>query len=299
MARSLLPYHDTRTKRPVVIHDPGRSTSRFPEFQHPRHVTCLAAVLATLATPGTARAADREPGAPETSGVTAAQPPRQAAQDFLFGRPRVVLGVAGGWLVASQSGGIFDFTRDRLTVDHGDFDTAMFRFEAGLSIGPRLDALAEVGVSGVSIASKSRDFVGADDLPIAQTTELKQTQVGGSLRLWLIPRGREVGRFAWVPSRFAPFVGAGGSAQWYRFTQFGDFVDFIDLSIFTDQLESTGWTASGHLFAGASVGVTRNLFVSIEARYIWADTPLSQDFVGFDNIDLNGFQATAGIEFVF
>jgi hypothetical protein len=175
----------------------------------------------------------------------------------------------------------------------------MFRLEAGLSIGPRLDVLAEVGFSGSAIASEYRDFVDTADLPIVQTTELMQSLVGGSLRFWLIPRGREVGRFAWVPNRFAPYVGAGGGAQWYRFTQFGDFVDFIDYSIFSDRLESSGWTASGHVFAGTSVNLTRKLFVGIEARYVWADTPLSQDFVGFDNIDLNGFQVTAGIEFVF
>ena len=268
-------------------------------FQHPPHVACLAFVLATLATPGTARATDGEPGALETSGVTAGQPPRQSAPDFLFGRPRGVVGVAGGWLVASQSGGIFDFTHDRLTVDGGGFDTAMFRFEAGRSIGPRLDVVAEVGFSGATIASEYRDFVDIDDLPIVQTTELTQTLVGGSLRFWLIPRGREVGRFAWVPNRVAPYVGAGGGALRYRFTQFGDFVDFIDLSIFSDRLESSGWTASGHVFAGTSVNVTRQLFVGIEARYVWADTPLSQDFVGFDNIDLDGFQATVGIAFVF
>lgn len=273
--------------------------SRLPVFQHPPPIACLVAVLATLATPGTARAADSEPDAPETSGVTAGQPGRQSAPDFLFGRPRSVVGVAWGWLVASQSGGIFDFTRDLLTVDEGDFDTGMFRLEAGLSIRPRLDVLAEVGFSGSAIASEYRDFVDTADLPIVQTTELMQSLVGGSLRFWLIPRGREVGRFAWVPNRFAPYVGAGGRAQWYRFTQFGDFVDFIDYSIFSDRLESSGWTASGHVFAGTSVNLTRKLFVGIEARYVWADTPLSQDFVGFDNIDLNGFQVTAGIEFVF
>ena len=264
-----------------------------------RNVACLVAILAMLATPGTARAADSEPGSPETSGVTVGQPPRQSAPDFLFGRPRGVVGVTGGWLVASQNGGIFDFTRDLLTVDEGDFDTAMFRFAAGLSIGPRLDVVAEISFSGTTIASEYRDFVDTDDLPIVQTTELMQTGVGGSLRFWLIPRGREVGRFAWVPNRFAPYVGAGGGARRYRFTQFGDFVDFVDLSIFTDRLESRGWTASGHVFAGASIGMTRKLFVTVEARYVWANTPLSQDFVGFDNIDLNGFETTGGIEFVF
>ena len=207
--------------------------------------------------------------------------------------------MAGGWLFASERGGIFDLTRDLLTVEDGNFDTALVRFELGRSLGPRFDLVAEFGFSGVSIASEYRDFVDGDDLPIVQTTELWQVPVGGSVRYWLVPRGREVGRFAWVPSRVAPYVGAGGGAQWYRFTQFGDFVDFVDFSIFTERLESNGWGASRHVFVGASVNVARQLFVGFEARYVWADSVLSQDFVGFDNIALSGLQATGSIEFVF
>ena len=272
---------------------------RLPVFQHPMAAACLVAVLASLATGGTERAAEDDTGAPEISGVIAAQPPRQSDPDFLFGRPRTVVGVSGGWLAASQAGGIFDFTRELLTVNEGDFDTAALRLDVGRAVSPRLDVVAEVGFSRASVASEYRDFVDLDNLPIVQTTELTQAPVGGSLRFWLTPRGREVGRLAWVPNRIAPYVGAGGGARWYRFTQFGDFVDFVDLSIFTDRLESSGWTASGHVFAGASFSLTRHLFLDGEARYVWADTPLSGDFVGFDNIDLNGFRATGGIEFVF
>ena len=129
--------------------------SRLPVFQHPPPIACLVAVLATLATPGTARAADSEPDAPETSGVTAGQPGRQSAPDFLFGRPRSVVGVAWGWLVASQSGGIFDFTRDLLTVDEGDFDTGMFRLEAGLSIGPPGSTSWRRSVSAAPLSHRS------------------------------------------------------------------------------------------------------------------------------------------------
>ena len=264
-----------------------------------RHGICVITLLMTLAAGGTARAADGDTGVPEAGVVTTGQPPRRGDPDFLFGRPRAFLGVSGGWLIAPQSGGIFDFTRDLLTVEEGDFDTAVFRFEAGWSIGPRIDLVTEVGFSRATIPSEYRDFVDNDDLPIVQTTQLTQAPVGGGLRFWLAPRGREVGRFAWVPSRVSVYAGAGGGALWYEFTQFGDFVDFVDLSIFTGELQSRGWTASGHVLAGATVSLTRQLFLSVEARYRWAATPLSGDFVDFDNISLSGVQPTVGIEFVF
>jgi hypothetical protein len=44
-----------------------------------------------------------------------------AAQDFLFGRPSATVVVYGGWSSPSESGDLFSFTRDQLTVERGDF----------------------------------------------------------------------------------------------------------------------------------------------------------------------------------
>jgi hypothetical protein len=263
-----------------------------------RHAASIAGLAAALLSP-VAGMVVHAAGRDADAGQPVSQAPAPATADFLFRQPRGLLGVAGGWLVASQSGEIFDLVRGELTVGERDFDTAAVRFHVGRSIGPRLDLMAEVGFSRALINSEYRDLVDQDELPIAQTTELTETPVGGSLRFWLVPRGRAVGRFAWVPARVAPYVGLGGGTRRYRFIQFGDFVDFVDQSIFTDTLESSGWAASGHVFAGTSVNVSRPLFIDIEARYVWANTPLAGNFVGFDNIDLNGLQITGGVTFVF
>ena len=94
-------------------------------------------------------------------------------------------------------------------------------------------------------------------------------------------------------------VGAGAGALWYRFEQEGEFVDFVDLTIFPDRFRSASWTLSTHAFAGANVKLTRSVFLAMEARYLWADAQLGLDFVGFDNIDLRGLKVTTGIDFVF
>ena len=269
--------------------------------RHRHHGICVITLLVTWAATATARATDGDTGAPETGVVTAGQQPRRRGDpDFLFGRPRTFVGVSGGWLLASQRGGIFDFTRNLLTVEEGDFDTAVFRFEAGWSIAPRLDLVTEVGFSRATIPSEYRDFVDNDDLPIVQMTQLTQVPVGGSVRFWLTPRGREVGRFAWVPSRLSVFTGAGGGALWYEFTQLGDFVDFVDLSIFTERLQSSGWTVERSR-AGRCQRQSHAAAVPQASRHDTAGpaTPLSGDFVGFDNISLSGVQPSVGIEFVF
>lgn len=218
--------------------------------------------------------------------------------DFLFSWPRTYVGVSGGWLATSQSGGIFDLTRELLTVGDGDFNSGVARFVIGRAISRRFDLSAEVGVSHATVLSEYRDFL-EGDLPITQTTEFSQAPVSATLRMWLVPRGRTIGRFAWVPAAFAPYVSGGVGTHWYRFTQFGDFVDVIDFSIFGDTFESSGWAASAHIAGGVSAHLVKQLFMTIEARYGWAATPLSNDFVGFDDISLDGLQVTGGIEFAF
>ena len=266
---------------------------------------CVVAVIATLATGDPVIASD--PDDPSgTVPAAAIQPPPQTEPDFLFGRPRGFYGLSGGWIQASQRGSIFDFVREQFTVGEGAFDSAMIRFAFGLALAPRTDLLFEMGVNQATVPSENRKFLNdnntddtSDDYPITQTTQLKQVPLGVSVRYWLRPRGREVGRYAWVPHRVAPYVGIGGGTQRYRFTQEGDFVDYRDFAIFSGVFHSQGWAASGHVFGGTSIKLTRRVFAGMEARYVWADTPLSNDFSFSDSIDLSGLRITGGIEFVF
>jgi hypothetical protein len=86
---------------------------------------------------------------------------------------------------------------------------------------------------------------------------------------------------------------------WYRFEQQGDFVDIVDDSIFTALLQSSGWTTGGHLFTGVDIKVARQMLLTAEARYQWADASLKDDYVDFDSIDLTGLRITGGVQFVF
>ena len=115
-----------------------------------------------------------------------------------------------------------------------------------------------------------------------------------SLKAYLVSPGRSVGHFAWIPSRYAPYVGAGGGAMWYRFQQEGDFIDFATTKVFPDTFVSDGWTPTLQAFAGTDVSLTPRFNVTVEGRYQWARTPLSTDFSQFQPIDLSGFALTAG-----
>jgi hypothetical protein len=164
---------------------------------------------------------------------------------------------------------------------------------------PRLDLAGGVEFGKSSTGSEYRSFVDNDRLPIEQETSLRQTNLTASLRMSLIPRGREVSRLAWVPSTVTPYIGVGGGMVWYELRQVGDFVDFVDLSVFPAQLTSRGWAPSAHVLGGVDVKVWRRVYVTMEGRYVWAHADLGEDFTGFDPIDLAGARATAGINIVF
>ena len=123
--------------------------------------------------------------------------------------------------------------------------------------------------------------------------------ITASAKLYLTPRGRELGTLAWVPSRVAPYVGAGGGVMWYQFRQQGDFVDSGDLGVFPADLTSEGWTPAAQGFAGLDVSLSPRMALTTEARYTWGRATLGEDFSQFDKIDLSGIAVTAGITFRF
>jgi hypothetical protein len=235
-----------------------------------------------------------------TVAVAQSQPqePRRTP-DFLFGPPHGAIGVRGSWTFASAGSDLFDFVTRQLTIDKSDFNAPGWGADVAWFLGPRIDTQVGVFMARASQGSEYRDLVDNNFLPIEQNTSLKTIHVTGSVRFALAPRGRDVSRFAWVPSRFVPYVGAGGGAIKYEFMQRGDFVDFQDSRVFTDVFRSEGWAPSVHAFAGADLQLFRALYGTIEGRYTKASGDLGAEFVNFDPIDLSGFRLSAGINVIF
>jgi hypothetical protein len=219
--------------------------------------------------------------------------------DFLFGAPRGSASVRGSWVFARAGSDLFDFVTDQLTLESGDFNAPAIGGEVGFVIGPRLEVLGGVEWSKSNTPSEYRRFVDNNNLPITQETSLENLHLSGSIRFALRPRGQSLSRLAWVPRGITPYVGAGAGAVRYEFTQRGDFVDFVDLSVFPDFFESKGWSPSAHVFGGADLQIFRLLFLQVEARYLWSSGELGPDFIDFGPIDLAGFRTTVGISVVF
>ena len=252
----------------------------------------LAALIVSVA--ARAVAADPEEAFPP------AQPGQQSTRpDFMFGQPRLSVSVRAAWLMPREGGDLFVFVREQLTIDHGDFRTPAVTGDLGSTMTSRLSLLAGLELSRASVASEYRHFIGSDGLPIAQETTLRTVGIHASLKFALMNSGRRVSRFAWIPRTVTPFVGAGGDITEYSFRQTGEFVDFVDLSIFPHRFSSTGWGQGGHVFGGADIRAWRNVYFTAQGRYVWAHANLGPDFVDFAGIDLSGFRMESGVNLVF
>jgi hypothetical protein len=221
------------------------------------------------------------------------------APDFLFGKPKATAGLRGGWTFARAGSDWYDFVTSNLTLENKDFNRPAIGADLGVAVAPRLEAVVSLDFTRAATQSEYRNFVDNLRLPIEQRTELRQTNLSGGLKYFPLGRGHEVSRLAWVPRTVVPYVGGGAGALWFDMKQFGDFVDFVDNSVFIDAFNSSGVTPSAHVFGGVDVRVWRRLFVSLDARYLWAAGDLGRDWVDFDPIDLTGMRLSAGVNVVF
>jgi hypothetical protein len=214
---------------------------------------------------------------------------------FLFRAPVGEVSFRGGFDRAIAGSDIFALTVKQLTLSQRDFSSPTFTTDVDYVLTARLDARFSFGVSQSTTPSSFRNFVDNNRREIQQTTGFMRVPVTASIKAYLSNPGRSVGHFAWIPSRYAPYVGAGGGAMWYRFRQEGDFIDFATSKVFTDAFMSQGWTPTAQAFVGTDVSLNPRFAVTAEGRYQWARSRLSTDFSQFQPIDLSGFALTAGL----
>jgi hypothetical protein len=253
-------------------------------------LTALVALVATALCP--------VPAHSQTSGP-AGQTPQHRTPDFLFGRPKGMVSIRAGRLFASANSDWYGFVSDQLTLAKDDFNGPGFATDVAVALTSRLDAVGGFEFTQSSHDSEYRRLVDNNRLPIEQTTRLRQASLTGGLKLALTERGRQVSSLVWVPPTMTPYVVAGAGVMHFDLQQTGDFVDFVDLSVFTDVFRSKGWAPTAHAGAGLDVKLTRRLYATVDGRYLWAAGDLGRDWIDFEKIDLAGFRVSAGVSLLF
>ncbi len=213
---------------------------------------------------------------------------------FLFNRPVFTFAFRGGYDRPTGGSDIYDFTTTQLTLGRSDFAALSYAFDVGVRLNDRVDLTLSGGEARRSTPSEFRKFVDNNDLPIEQVTSLRRVPLTVGVRYALTNPGERIGRLAWIPSRFTPWVGLGGGAMNYSFTQSGDFVDFETLNVFPKTYRSKGWAPMAFASLGADLSLNERFALTGDIRYSVARASLTGAFEGFDKIDLSGTAATMG-----
>jgi len=214
---------------------------------------------------------------------------------FLFRRPGGSIRLWAGYDRALADSPIFRFVTDTFTLTRSSFGAFAIGTDVAVRVAPRAELVLSAGWAGSRAGSEYRHWMGSDGLPINQSTSLERVPLTVNVKWYLTAPGQSIGRFAWVPARLAPFVGAGGGLLWYRFQQYGDFVNYSDSTVVNDAFASEAWTGSLDAFAGMDVALGPRYVLTARAQYTWARSHLGADFIGPNAVDLSGLSLTAGV----
>jgi opacity protein-like surface antigen len=201
----------------------------------------------------------------------------------------------GAFFPRADSGAANDLFADVNELYSRDFDTLegvaasdWTGFAGGIEYTQAVAPLLELGLHfdgyGRTLDTFYRDYLDEDGRDIFQTSKLTMVPMGVSVRV--IPTRREA---------LAPYVAAGVDAIYYRYEEFGDFVDFFDPDglVLYDSFLSDGWAFGFHAAAGVRVPLNYDWSLVGEARYQWSATEMNQDF-RLNRIDLSGLTVTVG-----
>ena len=216
---------------------------------------------------------------------------------YLFGAPDAELTIRGGWSVASANSAFYSQAQRDFTLSKSDFSSPILGAALGIRLTPQLDFTLDAAWSGMSKASHYRNFVDNNNQEIEQSTTLRRVPVTGNLKLFLAPRGRSVGRLAYIPSKVVPWIGVGGGAMWYHLEQSGDFINTTSGAVFNDKFQDNGWGPALQGMGGVDVSLTPRVALTGDARYVWSKATMGTDFQGYDKIDLSGVSVALGVTF--
>lgn len=189
---------------------------------------------------------------------------------------------------ARDANDVLVVNRGYLLFNLEDFQGATFGGDWSVALGQFFEVGAGVGYYRHTVPAVYADWVNADGSEIEQDLSLRIVPVTAIVKI--LPLGAKRG--------FQPYVGGGLGVYFWHYSETGDFVDFVDNSIFHDQFTADGTSLGPVAVFGARGRVSRTATLGVEGRFQWGQGNLSQDFLS-DKIDLGGFSilATFGYRF--
>jgi hypothetical protein len=210
--------------------------------------------------------------------------PAQAQQSF-----DVNLGVFAPKPEDSRvEGDVLAINRAYLYFEFADFTGFLGEAAVSTELGRYFEASVGFGGYQRTVPTVYADKVFSDGREIEQDLKLRILPLTAMLRIFPIGHRRAV----------QPYIGVGIAANFWRYSETGEFVDFVDDSIYRAAYVANG-TAFGPVGVfGVRGRLTPQMDLGLEARLSWAEAELNEDFLG-DKLDLGGGALLATLKFRF
>jgi hypothetical protein len=192
------------------------------------------------------------------------------------------LRLGGFWPGADSN--LFDDDEELYTVGEGDWTGGTGGAEYAWRLTPRMHLGLHLDGYGRTVHTNYRDFTGESGREIRQSLKLNIVPLGVTLKFVPFDRRRE----------FGPYVGVGADVIFYKYEEYGEFIDFETSDIIPDDFISEGAAPGLHVVGGLRVPITDDVSLLGEGRYQWAKADMGDDFRG-NRIDLGGFGLTVGV----
>lgn len=198
-------------------------------------------------------------------------------------------------------GGFFPDAESRRFTDNEElFNTVKDDWvgaTGGLEYAWNLGRNSELGLHiegfGTTVETFYADYRRASGGDIHLDLDLKTASLGMSYRYVF---GRR-------HARFKPYLGVGADVVMWEYKEVGSRIDFDTFDIVEfDEAFADGAVPAIHVMAGLRVGLTPDIFLTAEAKYLKTATDEMQDDFGFtaadippNEINLSGSAATIGV----
>ena len=215
------------------------------------------------------------------AGLTAAASPAHASG----------LDLRVGALFPSADSNLFLDDEELYFVTKGDWTGFTGGAEFNFVITRNVELGVHVDGYGRTVDTSYRDYVWPDGGEIQQSLKLQIVPFGFSVRF--VPTGRR--------AKVAPYIAAGPDLFYWKYEEFGDFVDFFDptLPVYADHFVADGVAFGGHVAGGLRFYLNRDFALVLEGRYQIAKADMGDDFTApvgdVNRIDLSGPSVTFGL----
>jgi hypothetical protein len=189
---------------------------------------------------------------------------------------------------ARTAGDVLNANRTFLAFDIADFNSASVGGEWLVPLGNFIEAGAGVSFSRRTVETVYSGFTNTDGSEIEQSLRLRLVPVAFTVRV--LPLGQR--------NALQPYFGAGLGIVSWRYSEFGDFIDFArGREIFAAQYVAEGSETGPVILGGLRFG-GETVSAGGEIRYHSAEAALNSDFAG-SKIDLGGwtYNVTVGVRF--